>query len=304
MSRRDTRAAAGRGGRASVLQSRAMTGAKLTRRRFLKVAAATGALAAAGAAGYGGLFERTDYELTETDILVGGLPEAFDGFRIAQVSDVHHGALVGIEEVRRVVELANGAGADMIALTGDYTTANRKYVEPCAEALAELRAPHGVWAVLGNHDHNTDGAATKRALAGRRIGLLDNANTRLRRGDAELQLVGIDDWTWVQADWARAFKGVDRARPSVLLSHQPNTIERPEAEGVSLILSGHTHGGQVSLPLVGAPARHIDEFKYLRGRYERDGRQLYVTRGTGVIGVPLRLGARPEIAVLRLRRAP
>ncbi|MCA1614027.1 MAG: hypothetical protein LC800_07725, partial [Acidobacteria bacterium] len=149
---------------------------------------------------------------------------------------------------------------------------------------------------------HTDGAATERALVTRGIGLLDNANTRLSRGGEELQLVGIDDWSWAQTDWQKAFQGVDRARPSVLLSHQPNVLDRPQTEGVSLILSGHTHGGQVSLPLVGAPARFVDEFKYLRGRFERERTQLYVTRGTGVIGLPLRIGARPEIAVLRLRR--
>ena len=278
-----------------------MAEAKITRRRFLKGLAAAGALGGAGAGVYGSLFERTDYELTETDIFIRDLPPSFDGFRIAQVSDVHHSSLVPLDEVRRVVELANGARADMIALTGDYTTASREYIEPCAEALSALAAPHGVWAVLGNHDHNTDGAATERALVTRGIGLLDNANTRLRRGGEELQLAGIDDWSWAQNDWARAFRGVDRARPTVLLSHQPSVIDRPEAEGVSLILSGHTHGGQVRLPLFGAPARFVDEFKYLRGRFERERTQLYVTRGTGVIGLPLRLGARPEIAVLRLR---
>lgn len=278
--------------------------AKITRRKFIKGLAAAGALAGAGAAGYGGLVARTDYELTQTDIFIRDLPASFDGFRIAQVSDVHHSSLVGLDEVRRVVELANGARADLIALTGDYTTASRKYVEPCAEALAALAAPHGVWAVLGNHDHNTDGAATERALVARGIGLLDNANTRVRRGAEELQLVGIDDPSWAQSDWGRAFKGVDRALPSVLLSHQPNVFDRSETEGVSLILSGHTHGGQVRLPLVGSPARFVDEFKYLRGRFERERTQLYVTRGTGVIGLPVRLGARPEIAVLRLRRKP
>ncbi|MCA1616778.1 MAG: metallophosphoesterase [Acidobacteria bacterium] len=276
--------------------------AKLTRRRFIKGLAAAGAMTT-GVAGYGVLVGRTDYELTETDIFIRDLPPSFDGFRIAHVSDVHHSSLVPLDEVRRVVELANGARADLIALTGDYTTASREYIEPCAEALAALAAPHGVWAVLGNHDHNTDGAATERALVRRGIGLLDNANTRLRRrGGEELQLAGIDDWSWVQSDWARAFKGVDRARPTVLLSHQPSVFDRPETEGVSLILSGHTHGGQVELPLVGSPARHVDEFKYMRGRFERERTQLYVTRGTGVIGLPLRLGARPEIAVLRLRR--
>jgi uncharacterized protein len=276
---------------------------RVTRRRFIKGLAAAGVAAAAGAGAYGSLFERHDYELTETDILIRGLPEGFEGFRIAQVSDVHHSSIVSAGEVRRVVELANSAGADLVALTGDYTTASRRYVEPAAEILAGLSAPHGVWAVLGNHDHHTDPALTRSALARRGIGVIDNANTRLRRGGDELQLAGVGDWSWADNDWGRTFAGVDRGRPTVLLSHQPSVLDRPETEGVSLILSGHTHGGQVSLPVVGAPVGHMDEFKYLRGRFERGATQLYVTRGTGTIGLPLRFGARPEIAVLRLRRA-
>ena len=157
--------------------------------------------------------------------------------------------------------------------------------------------------MLGNHDHQTDPALTRAALKRRGLNLIDNANTRLVRGGDELQLVGVGDYSWVDAKWDQAFAGIDRRRPTVLLSHQPSVLDRPETDGVSLILSGHTHGGQVSLPLVGAPVGHINEFKYLRGRFTRGATQLYVTRGTGTIGLPVRFGARPEIAVLRLRRA-
>jgi predicted MPP superfamily phosphohydrolase len=264
--------------------------------------------AAAGVGGvsvYGGLFEAWDYEVTETAVPVKGLPERFEGFRIVQVSDVHHGRLVPIEEVRRVVGLANEARADMVALTGDYTTALRRYVEPCAEALAELKAPEGVWAVLGNHDHNTGGALTKQALVRRGINVLTNENTVLRRGADALQLAGADDWGWGQADFKRALEGVDLARPCVLLSHEPIAFDMEETRGVSLILSGHTHGGQVCLPVVGSPVKYIwgKYLHYLRGLHEREGARLYVSRGTGMIGLPLRLGARPEVAVLRLQRA-
>jgi predicted MPP superfamily phosphohydrolase len=270
----------------------------------LKGAGAAGLVGVAGVSAYGGLVEAWDYEVTETVVGVRGLPERFEGFRIVQVSDVHHGRLVSIEEVRRVVELANSARADMVALTGDYTTSLRRYVEPCAEALAELRAPEGVWAVLGNHDHNTDGPLTRQALARRGIEVLTNENTSLRRGADVLQLAGADDWGWGKADFARAVRGLDASRPTVMLSHEPMALDVPETRGVSLILSGHTHGGQVSLPLVGAPAAYVwKHLKYLRGMYEEEGTQLYVSRGTGMIGVPVRIGARPEVAVLRLQRA-
>jgi predicted MPP superfamily phosphohydrolase len=270
----------------------------------LKWAGAAAFVGAAGAAGYGGVFEAWDYELTETVVRVRDLPERFEGFRIVQVSDVHHGRLVPIEEVRRVVELANSARADMVALTGDYTTSLKRYVEPCAEALAGLRAPEGVWAVLGNHDHNTDGPLTRQALRRRGVEVLTNQNTTLRRGADVLQLAGADDWGWGKADFARAVQGLDKSKPTLMLSHEPVALDVPETRGVSLILSGHTHGGQVTLPVVGAPAAYVwKHLKYLRGMYEDEGTQLYVSRGTGMIGVPVRIGARPEVAVLRLQKA-
>jgi uncharacterized protein len=193
---------------------------------------------------------------------------------------------------------------DLIALTGDYTTTYRRYIEPCADVLGGLHAPHGVWAVLGNHDHYTDPELTTWALERNHISVMNNSNTLLRRGGDKLQFCGIDDWSWAGTDWARAFFGLDRRLPSVLLSHQPSVLDLAETHDVSLILSGHTHGGQINLPLVGPPARFATkELKYARGLFKRGNTQLYVSTGTGVIGLPLRFGARPEIALLRLRRA-
>jgi predicted MPP superfamily phosphohydrolase len=278
-------------------------GTHLNRRQFLKGLGAAALGGAAAASFYGWLFEPFNYELTETDIFIDGLPERFENFRVAQLTDVHHSRIVSINEVRRVVEIARAAKPDMFVLTGDYTTSRRGYIEPCAEALGTLSAPEGVWAVLGNHDHYTDAELTTRALERRHIGVLSNANTRLRRGADTLQLAGVDDLGWGKADWARALGGIDLARPTLLLSHEPGVLDAPQTRGVSLILSGHTHGGQICLPFVGAPARFIDDFRYLRGLYTREGTQLYVSRGTGMIGLPIRVGARPEVAVLRLRRA-
>jgi predicted MPP superfamily phosphohydrolase len=259
-------------------------------------------LAASAASAYAGLIEPHSYELTKTDVAIRDLPDAFDGFRIAQITDVHHSRIVPIAEVRRVVELALAAKPDLIALTGDYTTSYRRYIEPCAEALGGLSAPEGVWAVLGNHDHYTDPQLTIRALKRHRINVLENANTTLRRGGDTLQLAGIGDWTWNRGDWERSLYGIDKTRPTVMLSHQPVVLDLPEVEGISLILSGHTHGGQVSLPLVGPPLRFARDFKYVRGLYEKNGTRLYVSAGTGMIGLPVRLGVRPEISILRLRK--
>ncbi len=287
-----------------MLQSRgAMAKVNLTRREFFRGLAAASLVGASCVMADGFWFEPFEYELTETDVFIRQLPTAFEGFRIALLTDVHHSRLVPVEEVRRVVALTNEAKPDLIALTGDYTTSRRRYVEPCAEALGRLQAPSGVWAVLGNHDHYTDAELTERAFARWKINVLSNANTLLRRGADELRLAGVDDWGWGKADWARALGGVDLSRPSLLLSHEPAVLDMPETRGVSLILSGHTHGGQIRLPFVGAPARFVEEFRYMNGLYEREGTQLYVSRGTGMIGLPLRIGARPEIALLRLRQA-
>ena len=253
---------------------------------------------------YARLIEPHYYQVSETDIFLRDLPERFEGFRITQITDVHHSRIVGLEEVQRVTQLAQQTRPDLIALTGDYTTSYRRYIEPCAEALGGLRAPEGVWAVLGNHDHYTDPELTTRALERNHVAVLNNANTTIRRGADVLQLAGIDDWSWAGADWSRALNGLDQKNPTVLLSHQPIVLDLPQAQEVSLILSGHTHGGQITLPLLGPPARFATkDLKYARGLFRRGETQLYVSSGTGVIGLPVRLGVRPEIAVLRLRRA-
>lgn len=277
---------------------------ELSRRQFLTGLAAAPLVAVSATSAYARFIEPYRYEVSETDVFLRDLPERFEGFRITQLTDVHHSRIVGIDEVRRTVDLANLTKPDLIALTGDYTTSYRRYIEPCAEALGSLKAPEGVWAVLGNHDHYTDRELTTRALEHNRIAVLNNANTTLRRGSDVLQLSGIDDWSWAGTNWPRALYGLDQKRPTVLLSHQPRVLDLAESEKVGLIISGHTHGGQIDLPLIGPPARFATaELKYAQGLFRRGDTQLYVSRGTGVIGLPLRLGVRPEIAVLRLRRA-
>jgi uncharacterized protein len=276
----------------------------LTRRQFLSGLTAAPLIALSATSAYAALIEPHDYEVTTTDIFISDLPERFEGFRITQITDVHHSRIVGLDEVRRVVQLAQQTRPDLIALTGDYTTTYRRFIEPCAEALGALKAPEGVWAILGNHDHYTDPELTTRALKRNQIAVLNNANTTIARGSDAIQLSGIDDWSWAATDWVRAFYGIDRKRPTILLSHQPRVLDFEQTQNASLILSGHTHGGQIRLPFIGAPARFaMEDLKYARGLFKRGNTQLYVSRGTGVIGLAVRLGVRPEIAVLRLRRA-
>jgi predicted MPP superfamily phosphohydrolase len=276
---------------------------RLSRRQFLGGLAATPLVAVSGVSAYARLVEPYNYWVSETDVFIRNLPERFENFRITQLTDIHHSRILGLDEVRRVVALAQQTKPDMFVLTGDYTTSYRRFIEPCAEALAPLNAPEGVWAVLGNHDHYTDPELTTRALQSRKIAVLNNAHTTLQRGPDALQLSGIDDWTWNAVDWTRAFDGLKSTTPTILLSHQPTVLDFKQTQTVSLILSGHTHGGQIRLPFLGAPARYATaDLKYDRGLFRRGETQLYVSSGTGVIGLPVRLGVRPEIAVLRLKR--
>jgi predicted MPP superfamily phosphohydrolase len=275
-----------------------------TRRQFLKGALATPLLAVSGVAVYARLIEPYNYLISETDIFVHNLPERFEGFRITQLTDIHHSKILGLEEVQRVVRLAQQTTPDLFVLTGDYATAYRRYIEPCAEALSSLSAPEGVWAVLGNHDHYTDPELTTRALEQHHINVLNNRNTLLRRGPDVIQLSGIDDWSWNATDWAKAFEGLKKSLPTVLLSHQPSVLKFEQTKDLSLILSGHTHGGQIKLPWFGAPARFLTkDLMFVQGLFRIGNVQMYVSSGTGVIGLPVRFGVRPEIAVLRLRRS-
>ena len=187
---------------------------ELSRRQFLTGLAGAPLLALSATSAYARFIEPYYYRVVEQDVFVRDLPQAFENFRITQLTDVHHSRIVGLDEIRRVVNLAQSTKPDLIALTGDYTTTYRRFIEPCAEALGNLQAPEGVWAVLGNHDHYTDHELTTRSLERNHIPVLNNANTTLRRGSDSLQLAGIDDWSWAQGDWDRAFHALDRNRPT------------------------------------------------------------------------------------------
>lgn len=275
----------------------------VTRRQFLNGLVAAPLVGVAVTSAYARFVEPYHYSISETDVFIRDLPERFEGFRITQLTDIHHSRILGIGDIRRMISIAQRTKPDMFVLTGDYTTTYRRFIEPCAEALSQLNAPEGVWAVLGNHDHYTDPELTTRALRRHRIEVMDNFHTTVQRGPDAIQLSGIDDWTWNAVDWTRAFSGLKPETPTILLSHQPSVLDLPQTQNVSLILSGHTHGGQLRLPFLGAPARFATrDLKYDRGLFRKGETQLYVSSGTGVIGLPLRLGVRPEIAVLRLSR--
>jgi predicted MPP superfamily phosphohydrolase len=237
----------------------------------------------------------------EHTITVPGLPAPFSGYRIAQISDIHCGPFTPAARVRRWVDRVNALGVDLIAVTGDLITSGAEHVPAVAACLGELRAPDGAFGCMGNHDYFTDGEAFARELERHGLPLLRNRGVTLERQGTRLYLCGVDD-TWTNRhDLRRALRGRPPGAPIVLLAHDPALFPEAATHGVALTLSGHTHGGQLAVPI--APrrlnlARVMTPFTV--GLYQIGRSTLYVNRGLGTTGPPVRVGARPEIAVFTL----
>jgi predicted MPP superfamily phosphohydrolase len=262
---------------------------------------------------YGYRIEPTWLELNCFDIPVAGLPDSFAGFRIAQLSDFHCSRQVTPSYLSEAIDLAHSRQPDAIVLTGDFVHKGYRYVDRVARTLGRLSAPHGVYAVLGNHDFSVRNAlgfrryrhlhrAVADALTAHGIRVLHNESVPLRRGDHALHLVGVEDlWSRV-CDLDRAFAGLDPTVGCIVLAHNPRTVERLNGRRCDLMLSGHTHGGQVNLPGVGRPVLSRQARRFAAGLYPHKRGYLYVNKGVG-FGFRFRFGVRPEVAVLILRPA-
>jgi predicted MPP superfamily phosphohydrolase len=268
----------------------------MTRRTALKGLLATTVGAVTGASVYGSAYERHHLQLTETILPMGGLPPAFDGLRIALLTDIHHSALVPAEDVSRAVALANAQRPDLVILGGDYVTvSDRAFMEPVAELLAPLRAPLGVFAILGNHDDDRHMPA---ALERHHISVLEDQRTTVSRRGERLDLAGIGFWTRERARIARVVR--DAGGPVLLLAHDPRRLTEAAVLGIPAVLSGHTHGGQIVLPGLGAIAAR--KFPVRAGNGERGATSIFVSRGIGTVYVPVRINCPPEVALVTLRR--
>lgn len=267
----------------------------ISRREALRTLATVGIGAAAGTAAHGFMYERHDIEVTRTSLGITGLPDTLGGLRIGFLSDLHRSATVSHELAARAVQLLMSERPDLILLGGDYVTyGDRRFVGPAAEVLSGLSAPQGVYGVLGNHDDDRDMPA---ALEGAGIEMLRDARTRIEiRGD-HLDLIGIRYWTRRVENIARLARG--SAPASILLAHTPTRWAEATALGIPLMLSGHTHGGQVVLPGIGAVAAR--SFPLVSGPGQREHTTAFVTRGIGTVYVPIRVGCPPEVAVLTLK---
>jgi len=269
----------------------------ITRRAVLKSALVAGAGALAGTGAYGYAYERHNLQIARATVPVTGLPSALAGLRIGLITDTHRSLFVSHDDVARAVASLMTESPDLIVLGGDYVTwGDRDYVGPSAEALAPLHAPHGVFGILGNHDDDHDMPA---ALARNGVQILKDARTRLTIRNETLDLVGIRFWTRRRSDIGALTKNA--APMTILLAHDPRRLNEAAALGLPLVLSGHTHGGQVVLPLVGAVA--AGKFPVSAGIGRRNHTAIFVSRGVGTIYVPVRINCPPEVAVLTLQPA-
>ncbi|HEY6290598.1 MAG TPA: metallophosphoesterase [Terriglobia bacterium] len=287
---------------------------KSSRRRFLEQATMAAGTIPFAAAFYGLVHGRLEIETNQYRVALERLPKGFDGFRMAQLSDIHIGPFMTATEIRHVVDLTNRLNPDLIVLTGDYVIWDPSTQGAVVDALSGLRAPHGLFGCLGNHEawsRVTD--SITRLFTAQGTSILRTANAALRAGGDELNLIGVDYQTHHPAGEhaegivRRYLEGVQplvrNDTANILLSHNPNTFDRAAELGIDLSLAGHTHGGQVALEFISpqiAPSRLITP--YVWGWFEKPGGKLYVNRGIGTIGIPMRMGAPPEITVYELVR--
>jgi predicted MPP superfamily phosphohydrolase len=234
------------------------------------------------------------------EIFLRRLPKPLDGLRIAHLSDLHYGPLTSSEHLKRAVQAANDLRPDITVLTGDYISQDRAYAEPCAEVVGRLRARHGVYGILGNHDHWTDAKLITDLFRAEGIRMLINEGMRMDIDGASFWLAGVDDRMVGLEDLPLALAGASETELKIVLAHNPIILRRAAAADVDLVLSGHTHGGQVTWrserSRSGRPRRRL-----LRGLGRRGHTQIYVSRGLGTVVMPIRYGCPPEVSLLELR---
>ncbi len=278
----------------------------LSRRQFLTRVTGGAALVVGGGSVAAGMLEaRGEHEVVDVEVKLAKLPRALDGFSIVQLSDLHTGMTIDRAFVQRVVDHANRLSPDLIALTGDLVDGKVEALRDDIAPLGQLRARHGVFAVTGNHEYYAGADAWIAEITRLGARYLRNERVTIGVADASFDLAGVDDysadgWPGHGEDLPGALAGRDPSRALVLLAHQPRQVRRAAKHGVDLQLSGHTHGGQIW------PWHYIVKVQQgglLAGRYEHQGTQLYVSRGCGYWGPPVRVLAPLEITRVILRAA-
>jgi predicted MPP superfamily phosphohydrolase len=277
------------------------------RRRVIQAAGNLALATPFAALAYGALIERLDFRVREVDVPIPGLPDDLDGMRVLHLSDIHLSPFLSEAELARVIDAANGLRPHLAAVTGDLISHRGDPIDACIGQLARLKADAGVVACMGNHEHYAQIEEYTAAQAARvGIRFLRSESQPLRFGNATLNVAGVDYQPLNhKGGYLRgAGRLVVPGETNVLLSHNPDVFPVAARQGYNLMLSGHTHGGQVSVEILDQainPARFFTHFVY--GLYRQGSAAAYVTRGIGTIGIPARIGAPPEISLLRLRKA-
>jgi len=283
----------------------------LKRRDFLSrfVIGASAVAAVSGIDGF--LVEPKNLVAERVAVHLKRLPEEFDGFRIAQISDLHFGPYMGRAGVEKAVRLADTFRPDLVALTGDFVShpfrkpngpAGARHAEPCADVLATIKAPQTL-AILGNHDHWNDADIVHDVLKERGINVLCNQAIPVERGKSRIWVSGVDDVFVGAADLPLALRNVPSSEATILLAHEPDFADYAARFPVDLQLSGHSHGGQVRVPGLGALILPPLAEKYPVGLNRVGSLQVYTNRGIGMINPPVRLNCPPEVTFLTLVRA-
>ena len=279
-----------------------------TRRQFLRGAAAAGAVAIAGDTI---LLEPNRPRLVRQDFFLPRWPERLNGFTVALLSDFHYDPYFSVHPIRAAIPIVNSLRPDLIVLTGDFVTSplvgnGRKAAfaaEPCARLLHQLSAPHGLWAIMGNHDENSDPRHVTRALQAENIQVLANQSEAIEHDGARFWLAGVNDVLGRTADLPKTLRRIPADEAVILLAHEPDFADEASRFPIDLQLSGHSHGGQVRVPLL--PPLYLPNLakKYILGTYHIGPLTLYTNAGLGTVGVPMRLNCPPEITLITLRSA-
>ena len=272
------------------------------RRRVLLAARAAILTSPVVATGYGVFIQRDNFKMREVNVPIKGLSKELDGLRLVQLSDIHLSPFLSEREFARAIDMANEARADLAVVTGDLITSSKDPVDACIQQLARLKDPGGVIGCLGNHEvyaKREEYVQFRGARHGIRI-LRDQSEILTFRGQP-LCFTGVD-YQYMSSDYlAGTERHVRPGMPNILLSHNPDVFRAAAAKGFDFTLSGHTHGGQITFEILHqnvSIARFYTPYVY--GLYREGDASIYVTRGIGTVGVPARLGAPPEVALIRL----
>lgn len=280
----------------------------ITRRKFIRLGATAGVAALAADTV---LLAPNFPRIVRREIALRRWPARLEGFTIALLSDFHYDPYFSAHPLRSAIGMVNGLQPDLIALTGDFVSVPwfgdpadaASAAEPCAQLLRQMRAPHGLWAVMGNHDAFTDPDRVTSTLRSTGIQVLSNQSVPIERDGARFWLGGVDDVLGGDAELDATLHDIPANEATVLLVHEPDYADTVARYSVDLQLSGHTHGGQVRVPFV--RPLYLPELarKYVWGLYQIRGLALYTNPGLGTVEIPVRLNCPPEITLLTIRRA-